>query len=40
MTADQLETLTRAYIEDVFNRHDLSRLDKYMNADIELPLAG
>ena len=35
MTADQLETLTRAYIEDVFNRHDLSRLDKYMNADID-----
>jgi predicted ester cyclase len=34
MSANQLETMTRAYLDEVFNRHDLSRLDRYMSADL------
>jgi predicted ester cyclase len=31
---DQHEAMTRAYLEDVFNRHNLPGLDKYMSADM------
>jgi predicted ester cyclase len=34
MSADQLEAMIRAYLDEVFNRHDLSRLDRYMSADL------
>ena len=34
MSSDQLEAMIRAYLDEVFNRHDLSRLDRYMSADL------
>ncbi len=30
MPADQLDAWVRAYLEDVFNRHNLQSLDNYM----------
>ena len=32
MAVDQHEAMTRACLKDVFNRRDLSSLDKYMSA--------
>ncbi|MGD0532923.1 MAG: ester cyclase [Methyloceanibacter sp.] len=34
MPVDQHEAMVRAYLEDVFNRHNLRSLDKYMSADL------
>ncbi len=34
MSSGQLEAMIRAYLDEVFNRHDLSRLDRYMSADL------
>jgi predicted ester cyclase len=34
MSSNQLEAMIRAYLDEVFNRHDLSRLDRYMSADL------
>jgi predicted ester cyclase len=34
MSSNQLETMLRAYLDEVFNRHDLSHLDRYMSADL------
>ena len=33
MAMDQREATVRAYLEEVFNRHDLSALDKYLAED-------
>jgi hypothetical protein len=30
----QLEAMIRAYLDEVFNRHDLTRLYRYMSADL------
>lgn len=34
MTAEQHEALIRAYIADVFNGHNLDRLDRYWDEDL------
>jgi hypothetical protein len=34
MSSNQLEAMIRTYLDEVFNRHDLSRLDRYMSADL------
>jgi hypothetical protein len=34
MSQDRREALARHYLNTVFNRHDLSRLDKYLDADL------
>ena len=34
MPVDHHEAMVRAYLEDVFNRHNLRSLDKYMSADL------
>ena len=33
MAQDRYEAMIRAYLEDVFNGHNLLGLDKYMGAD-------
>jgi predicted ester cyclase len=35
MSDDRREAHMRRYLEEVFNGHDLSRLDQYLDADIE-----
>ena len=34
MSADQRDAWVRAYLEDVFNGHNLQSLDKYMTANL------
>ncbi len=34
MSHDQHEALVRNYLDEVFNRHDLSRLDQYLAEDL------
>ena len=34
MSEDRREAHVRQYLEEVFNGHDLSRLDKYLDADL------
>ena len=34
MPVDQQDAMIRAYIEEVFNQHDLRGLDKYWTADL------
>jgi predicted ester cyclase len=34
MPVDPHEAMTRAYLEDVFNQHNLRGLDKYLSADL------
>ena len=34
MSVDQLDAWVRAYLEDVFNGHNLQSLDKYMTANL------
>jgi predicted ester cyclase len=34
MASSQLEAMVRTYLDEVFNRHDLSSLDRYMSADL------
>lgn len=34
MPVDRREAMVRAYLEDVFNGHNLQSLDKYMRADL------
>jgi predicted ester cyclase len=34
MSEDRREASVRQYLEEVFNGHDLSRLDKYLDADL------
>jgi hypothetical protein len=33
-SSNQLETMIRAYLDEVFNRYDLSRLGRYMGDDL------
>jgi predicted ester cyclase len=33
-SSNQLEAMIRAYPDEVFNRHDLSQLDRYMSVDL------
>ena len=34
MSQDRREALVRKYLDEVFNGHDVSRLDKYLDADL------
>ena len=34
MSEDRREALVRQYLDEVFNGHDLSRLDTYLDADL------
>ena len=40
MSVDQRDAWVRAYLEDVFNGHNLQSLDKYMTEKYRLALAG
>ena len=40
MPVDQRDAWVRAYLEDVFNGHNLQSLDKYMTEKYRLALAG
>jgi predicted ester cyclase len=35
MSEERREASVRQYLEEVFNGHDLSRLDKYLDADLD-----
>jgi predicted ester cyclase len=34
MSQDRREAQVRQYLDEVFNAHDVSRLDKYLDADL------
>ena len=34
MSEDRREALVRQYLDEVFNGHDLSRLDRYLDPDL------
>ena len=34
MSQDRREALVRKYLDEVFNGHDVSRLDRYLDADL------
>jgi predicted ester cyclase len=40
MPIDQRDTWVRTYLEEVFNRHNLQSLDKYMTGNIVSPWQG
>ena len=39
MSVDQRDAWVRAYLEDVFNGHNLQSLDKYIDCESRLALA-
>ena len=39
MPVDQRDAWVRAYLEEVFNGHNLQSLDKYMSENLVSPLA-